>query len=548
MRRGFRWVTTFAICTAPAVAADAPPAQIPPAATVIGQPRVAATIVHAPGVNAVAVSPDGLTIATAGADGTTRLWDAARPKAPLVLRGHEGAVTGVAFLRGRKLVVTGGVDGTVRLWDAASGRPILDLRGHTREVRAIAVSADGRRIASGSADKTICLWDVADERAAEDGAAPDAAPGAAPASLLRQIRPYQYKAGHNPQEGIVECLALSPDGTVLVSGHRVFDFTAHVWDANTGVEIARLEEQVNHVAKVVFSPDGATLATVSTRGRAINLWETATWKLRRSLPVGRQEWHFPAAFSPDGWRLASSAGSAMAVWDLSSGKPVTSSAGSHRGRIVGVAYTPDGSRAVSGGQEGMAVVWNLGSPARRAAEPPAEALTRTRLEQLWADLAVEDAGKSYVAIWALAAAPDQAVPFIAQRLQPGEPVDEAQVRRWVRELDDESFVVRERATRQLAELGDGAEPFLRQAMASRPSVEVAQRLEVLLSSIEAPTLDADAVRALRSLEVLERAATPEARTALEELTTGVTGSKLRRRARAAVARLSERERGRNAGR
>ena len=43
-------------------------------------------------------------------------------------------------------------------------------------------------------------------------------------------------------------------------------------------------------------------------------------------------------------------------------------------------------------------------------------------------------------------------------------------------LDDENFRVRDRATSELGRLGDAAEPFLRQAVADRPSVEVAQRV------------------------------------------------------------------------
>jgi hypothetical protein len=506
-------ITGILVC-AGAGAAAPPPAEPP-------SPRPAVTITHFPGVTGVAVSPDGKLVVTAGVDGTARLWDPANGKQLRVLKGHEGRVTAVAFARDGSLVVTGAADGIVRLWDATKGDLLNQLRGHAGQIRVLAVSGDGRRIASGGFDKTVCLWDAAD------------------GSLLRQMRPYHYKPGDNPEEGVVETLALSPDGSVLATGHRLFDFHVHVWDANTGAELAKLEDENNHVAGVLFSPDGATLASVGTRGRDINLWETATWRLRRRLKFVRQPWESPGAFSPDGWRLLGGAGTGVTVWDLATGERAGSLTGGHRSRVCGIGYFPGGNRVATASLDGTAFVWDAGAYAHVPAPAPAEPLNASQLEQLWADLAVEDAAKSYEAIWALAAAPAQAVPLIVQRVQPDEPVNENQVRQWVRELDDENFRVRERATKELGRLGDAAEPFLRQAVADHPSVEVAQRVEVLLNSIAAPTLDADSLRAVRSLEVLERIGTPEARALLEKLGAGVTPSKVKRRAQAAAARLEK---------
>jgi hypothetical protein len=202
-----------------------------------------------------------------------------------------------------------------------------------------------------------------------------------------------------------------------------------------------------------------------------------------------------------------------------------------------MAYFPGGRRVASASLDGTGFVWDAGAISHDPSITAAEPLSGSQLEQLWADLAVEDAVKSYDAIWALASAPAQAVPLLAQRVQPEEPADEKQVRKWVAELDDESFRVRERATQELGRLGDAAEPILRQAVANRPTVEVAQRVEMLLNSIAAPTLDADALRAVRSVEILERIGTPEARAVLQKLGAGVTGSKVKRRALAAAARL-----------
>jgi hypothetical protein len=77
------------------------------------------------------------------------------------LRGHEGAVSSVAFSADGTRIVSGSGDTTLRFWDTKSGQPIGEpLRGHEYEVSSVASSADGTRIVSGSEDNTLRLWDA----------------------------------------------------------------------------------------------------------------------------------------------------------------------------------------------------------------------------------------------------------------------------------------------------------------------------------------------------------------------------------------------------
>jgi WD40 repeat protein len=149
-------------------------------------------------VRAVAFSPDGARLAAAGDEGVIHVWDAAsgrelpvlgRPGVPVYavafspdgrrlaagcqdefiriwsrdgrlvreLRGHAGAVRGLAYGPGGRLA-SAGDDGAVRLWDEA-GRELLALRGHTEAVRAVAFSRDGHTLASAGDDRTIKVWD-----------------------------------------------------------------------------------------------------------------------------------------------------------------------------------------------------------------------------------------------------------------------------------------------------------------------------------------------------------------------------------------------------
>lgn len=64
-----------------------------------------------------------------------------------------------------------------------------------------------------------------------------------------------------------------------------------------------------------------------------------------------------------------------------------------------------------------------------------------------------------------------------------------------------------------------------------------QRIETLLARLQGVRLEPDALRALRAVEVLEKASIPEARKVLEHLAAGAEGVLLTREAQAALARL-----------
>jgi len=140
----------------------------------------------------------------------------------------------------------------------------------------------------------------------------------------------------------------------------------------------------------------------------------------------------------------------------------------------------------------------------------------------------------------LARSPRQTVPFLRDRVRPVPEPDPKRLARLLADLDSQEFTAREKATRELGELGEVAEPALRQALDKQPSLETRQRVERLLKEMEGPVTSLSRLQVLRAVEVLEQAGTAEARAALKVLADGAAAARLTQEARAALGRLEKR--------
>ncbi|RPI20601.1 MAG: WD40 repeat domain-containing protein [Actinobacteria bacterium] len=206
----------------------------------------------------------------------------------VTLRGHEGPVTGCAFVPGGRRLISSGNDGSVMVWDLQTGTGEVLARHHA-PVYACAASVDGRYFGSAGQDG-VRLWDA------------------------RTGRPLAARSDHR---GPVYACAFHPRSPLLVSTGE--DHTVRLWRfAEEGVpRVLRLHG--DQVLSCAFSPSGHLLATASF-DRSVLVWDTETWDPVRALKHHAAPVRF-CAFSPDGaWIVSAGWDKTIRVTEVGSGR------------------------------------------------------------------------------------------------------------------------------------------------------------------------------------------------------------------------------------
>jgi WD40 repeat protein len=152
------------------------------------------------------------------------------------------------------------------------------------------------------------------------------------------------------------CAAYSPDGKVIAAGDSD---EVNLWDAATSRVIRRLplDDRISTVG-LIFSHDGKKLAAVGWGGTAVQVWDLATFtKITLSQVEGGSgggDWGSAAAFSSDDRTLFSATARELFAWDVASGEkrkqmPFLVKDQPARGRMV--AFSEDGKVAATQGEE-----------------------------------------------------------------------------------------------------------------------------------------------------------------------------------------------------
>jgi WD40 repeat protein/serine/threonine protein kinase len=331
---------------------------------------------HTNDVESVAFSHDGKTIASGSADCTIKVWDTTSSSEKLTLKGHSDWVTSVAFDSEDKRITSASYDGTIKIWNASMNQDSLILDAPDMEMGRVKFSPDGKAIigvgGGGRRGRSVIVWDTTTGREVANiktrgwgaaGAAFSEDGKRAACSMGRSVTIWDPMTGHeilalNNHHEYMAAVAFSPDGKRIACGCE--EHAVEIWDCTTGQEIRTRQTKKDRprfphsiggapsffgvVEGLAFSPDGAHLASPTADG--ITIWDPTSGSEVLTLKAPGV---WCIAFRPDGTQIAASTPRELYMWDAKTGRLVWTIQ-SHSGFMKCIAFSPNGTRIVTGGQ------------------------------------------------------------------------------------------------------------------------------------------------------------------------------------------------------
>ncbi|MEW6235875.1 MAG: protein kinase [Candidatus Omnitrophota bacterium] len=344
----------------------------------------------------VGVSPDGKRIAMGCQDNTVKIWDFETLRELFSLEGHSAPVLYMAFSPDGKQIATGSMFKIVKVWNAETGQEITSLEKYSASIITIVFSQDGERIATEYEDHAKKIWNT---RTGQEIISIKGLPNLISSIDLMAFTPdskhfvtvsynkspklFLDGLGESSDEvkiwdtrtgqevislsglsGMVNSVVFSPDGKRIIT--KDVD-GSQVWDIETGQTIIDSQSQSLtgkfSFSSAVFSPSGAHIVTTgwdSGWGENSKKDLSKVWDAKTGQELFIFEGNMPAAYSPDGKKIATGAINKTAkVWDAKTGKELITLRG-HSGPVASLAFSPDGRRIVTGGGmgDGTVKVWN----------------------------------------------------------------------------------------------------------------------------------------------------------------------------------------------
>jgi RNA polymerase sigma factor (sigma-70 family) len=546
-------------------------------------------LIELDGVNAkvMAVSPDGSRLAQGSGLGQFGLYDLKTGRR-LSIEDSQLDVIVSLTPRGDRALAMG--YSSISTWDATTGRRLHSIGLPSRVYRdpdSVHHSPDGRYASIFTQDgeeSHILIWDLATGKRlhtlrSSDKPVPGVSRFSPDSSLLatcqqskeavtrlwdvrtgKEVRSFKDTKARWPRH-----LDFTADGKTLLvagrgtggydvaSGKELFSWQMEPLPSKSSTRVVAVDKDGKEIEYEPFpwraltvSPEGTVAACVlSTEGfyepvaDRIALCDARTGRIiRRWSDSGKPSMNRleKLAFSPDGRLLASSDGTVVHLWEVETGKELRTFQG-HRGEVSSLSFSANGRRLASASNDSTVVIWDL-VPAPPGGALPAKNPGEETIDAWWADLSSDDARKAYAAVWRLIESPEATVPFLRRHLRPVPEPDAKKIRQHLTDLDSERFAVRERASKELEDLGPAAVPALREVLDKNPTLEMRRRVEQILSRSLGRATPPDTLRRLRALQVLEQIGSPDARRWLTEMAKGAAYAEETQDAQAALRRLS----------
>jgi len=300
---------------------------------------------HSEGVGGCSWSHDDRQVVSASRDGTVRIWKMDGEVAAPEFAGHQGLVSELAWSPGSRYFATAGYDGSVRIWDVRSPREsVATFRGHQSQyVTGMDWHPRANRLASSGSDGVLIWeWD-----------------GGNNASVVAEFP---------DSNGRVADVVWSPDGTqIATAGGTSDEYYVRTFDALTHEKL--LEFPLGRANSVSWEQDREGNSLLATAGsQEVTVWNVETEEVVRTWSAPN-EIYTRVALSPRGDRVAFSGSASGVAFDEDAGSEpilgildldtgVVRRLQGHEGTAMSISWTADGTRLLTAGMDGTAILWN----------------------------------------------------------------------------------------------------------------------------------------------------------------------------------------------
>ncbi|GAB4160311.1 MAG: hypothetical protein Tsb009_37660 [Planctomycetaceae bacterium] len=424
----------------------------------------------------------------------------------------------------------------IQIWETQSWKISRTLVGHQTRMGDIGFSLDGRFIVAAQPEHGagLQIWNrqTGQKRLQLDGGRgrihflPDGRLAVVAAFGKNDvIRIHDLQTGNEVQRYVIDQnykFSFSDDGSKILAVRTEGRSIVRLIELNSGKTLLQLDDKQSQPSAMTLSPDGRTVAiassTRSLRGKAthqIVVWEVATGEKVYELTQhsGRI---LTIAFSPDGKFLATgSLDRTVRIWELATGELSKTFQG-HRGPVSALAFSRNGELLASGSFDKTVLIWNA-TGARKSFLPDRPIDNRT-MESIWNDLASPTPAKAYRVIGRIASARGNAIGQLKERVTSILiPAQNRRIQQLIVELDDDDSIVRQRAMKELRKLRKIGRSILLKTMKTTTSAEVRYRIRRILADTEdAPRFSkADVRRMLRAIHAAEAVGGPDAEAMLK---------------------------------
>jgi WD40 repeat protein len=251
------------------------------------------------------------------------------------LEGHTSSVISVAWNHDGSKILSGSNDRTVKIWDGMTGELLNTLEGHSNSVFSVTWNHDDSRIASGSWDGIIKVWD-----------------GITCELLMTLVDETGRRVG-------VNSVSWNHDSSKIAS--TSWDNKVRIWNAITGTLLLVLSGHTEWTQSASWNHDSSKIVSAS-QDNTIKIWDSLTGELLKSLgghsgSVQTASWNHD-----DSLIVSGSTDKTIKIWDGVTGELLKTLEG-HSGGVSAVIWNHEGSKILSGSDDKSIRIWNAGTGA-----------------------------------------------------------------------------------------------------------------------------------------------------------------------------------------